>query len=162
MRERRMFSKQITSSDAFQEMPLSSQALYFHLGMEADDDGFINSPIKITRIIGANKDDLNILVAKKFIIAFESGVIVVKHWNVNNTIRLDRKKPTQYQKELRNLHNDNGNYSLQPNDNQVTTESPPKLSKVKLSEVNISEGNDNLDATFKELEDLKKNGGTKK
>jgi len=162
MRESRMFSKQITSSDAFQEMPLSSQALYFHLGMEADDDGFINSPIKVTKVIGANKDDLNILVAKKFIIAFESGVIVVKHWNVNNTIRLDRKKPTQYQKELRNLHNDNGNYSLQPSDNQVTTESPPNISKVKLSEVNISEGNDNLDATFRELEDLKKNGGTKK
>lgn len=157
-----MFSKQITSSDAFQEMPLSSQALYFHLGMEADDDGFINAPSKITRMIGANKDDLNILVAKKFIIVFESGVIVVKHWNINNTIRLDRKKPTQYQQELNKLHNNNGNYSLQPNDNQTATNSPPKLSKDKLSEVNVSEGNDNLDATFKELEELKKKGGTKK
>lgn len=99
MAKRRMFSTQITDSDSFLELPLSTQALYFHLGMAADDDGFINNPKRIQRVIGANEDDLKLLIAKKFVIAFESGVVVVKHWKINNYIPKDRYKPTVYEDE---------------------------------------------------------------
>lgn len=100
MAERRMFSKQIIDSDAFLNMPLSSQVLYFHLSMRADDDGFVNNPIKITRMVGSNTDDFNILVAKNFIITFETGIIVIKHWKMHNYIQSDRYKPTVYQEEM--------------------------------------------------------------
>lgn len=103
MAERRMFSKQIIDSDAFLNMPLSSQVLYFHLSMRADDDGFINNPIKITRMVGSNTDDFNILVAKKFILTFESGIIVIKHWLMHNYIRNDRYKETVYREEKAQL-----------------------------------------------------------
>ena len=79
MAERRMFAKTITESDAFLDMPLSTQALYFHLGMNADDDGFVNSPKRIQRLAGASEDDLRLLIAKRFVLAFESGIIVIKH-----------------------------------------------------------------------------------
>ena len=99
-----MFSKDITESDAFKEMPLSSQALYFHLGMNADDDGVVNNPKSIQRCIGASLDDLKILLAKRFVIAIEeSGLIVIKHWKINNYIQRDRYTPTKYQKELKLL-----------------------------------------------------------
>lgn len=103
MAHKRMFSKDITESDAFADMPLSSQALYFHLGMSADDDGFINNPKKIQRSIGASADDLNLLMAKNFVIPFDSGVVVIKHWRINNTVRSDRYCPTKYQEEFRQL-----------------------------------------------------------
>ena len=113
MAERRMFSKTIVDSDAFLEMPLSTQALYFHLSMRADDDGFLNNARKIQRIIGASDDDLKLLVAKKFIIPFETGVIVIKHWKIHNYIRGDRKKNTVYSEELSMLEEkDNGAYEL--------------------------------------------------
>ena len=99
MAERRMFAKTIIDSDAFLEMPLSSQALYFHLSMRADDDGFINNPKKIQRVIGASEDDLKLLVAKSFIIPFESGIVVIKHWKIHNYIQSDRYKPTVYREE---------------------------------------------------------------
>lgn len=99
MAERRMFAKTIIDSDAFLDMPLSSQALYFHLSMRADDDGFINNPKKIQRMVGASDDDLKLLVAKRFIIPFESGIVVIKHWKIHNYIRCDRYKETMYQKE---------------------------------------------------------------
>ena len=99
MASKRMFSKQITDSDAFMDMPLSTQCLYFHLGMQADDDGFINAPKRIQRVIGASDDDLNILIMKKFIIPFQSGVVVQKHWHINNNIRSDRYKETVYLEE---------------------------------------------------------------
>ena len=86
MAKRRMFSQQITDSDAFLDMPLSAQALYFHLGMSADDDGFVNNPKRVQRVIGANEDDLKLLIAKNFIIAFDTGVMVIKHWKINNYI----------------------------------------------------------------------------
>ena len=90
MAQRRMFSRTITESDAFTEMPLSAQALYFHLGLNADDDGFVNSPKHVQRGIGAAEDDLAILVAKRFLIPFDSGVVVIRHWKTNNYIRHDR------------------------------------------------------------------------
>ncbi|HII4440507.1 TPA: DNA replication protein [Clostridium perfringens] len=103
MAERRMFSKTIIDSDIFLDMPLSTQALYFHLSMRADDDGFVNNPKKIQRMIGCGDDDIKLLIAKKFIIPFESGVCVIKHWRIHNYIRNDRYKPTMYQEEKEQL-----------------------------------------------------------
>ena len=97
MAERRMFAKTIIDSDAFLEMPLSTQSLYFHLSMRADDDGFVNNPKRIQKMIGASDDDLKLLIAKSFILIFESGVIVIKHWRINNYIRNDRYHETVYQ-----------------------------------------------------------------
>ena len=111
-----MFSKTIVESDAFLEMPLSSQCLYFHLSMHADDDGFMNSPKKVQRIIGASEDDLKILIAKRFIIPFESGVVVVKHWKINNYLRSDRYKETVYKDEKSLLFlKENNAYTLAGN-----------------------------------------------
>lgn len=103
MAERRMFAKTIIDSDAFLDMPLSSQALYFHLSMRADDDGFLNNAKKIQRTIGSADDDLKILFAKNFIIPFESGVCVIKHWMIHNMIQKDRYKPTMYGEEKEKL-----------------------------------------------------------
>lgn len=99
MANKRMFSKQITTSDAFVEMPVSSQLLYFHLNMEADDDGFVANPKRVIRMLNVGEDDFKILLAKRFILAFESGVIVIKHWLLHNAIRKDMYKPTQYIEE---------------------------------------------------------------
>lgn len=98
-----MFSKTIIDSDAFLDMPTSAQSLYFHLAMRADDDGFVGSPRKIQRMVGASEDDLRILVAKRFIIAFESGIVVIKHWRIHNYIQADRYKETNYIKEKSQL-----------------------------------------------------------
>ena len=132
MAERRMFAKTIIDSDAFLDMPLSTQALYFHLSMRADDDGFINNPKKIQRMIGAADDDLKVLVTKKFIIPFESGIVVIKHWKIHNYIRNDRYKETVYKEEKSLLYEkDNKAYTLSetdgmllgiPNDNQMETQ----------------------------------------
>lgn len=112
MAERRMFAKTIIDSDAFLDMPLSAQALYFHLSMRADDDGFINNPKKLQRLIGCADDDMRLLVAKAFIIPFESGVVVIKHWRINNYIRNDRYKPTNYTEEMAQLQvKENGAYT---------------------------------------------------
>lgn len=93
-----MFSPEIVCDDKFIDMPATSQLLYFHLGMYADDDGFVG-PKKVMRMVGANEDDLKILIAKKFVIPFESGVIVIKHWRVNNLIRKDWYRQTTYLEE---------------------------------------------------------------
>lgn len=100
MAEKRMFTQKIIDSDAFLTMPLSAQALYFHLNMRADDDGFVNNPRKIAEWIHASDDDLRLLLVKRFIIGFESGVIVIKHWRMHNTLKSDRYHPTDYQDEL--------------------------------------------------------------
>ena len=119
MAERRMFSKTIIDSDAFLDMPLSTQVLYFHLSMRADDDGFINNPKKIQRMVGCNQDDITLLIAKRFVIPFESGVCVIKHWRIHNYIRIDRYKETPYQEEKSQLIlKDNNSYTLS---NEVTT-----------------------------------------
>lgn len=99
MAERRMFTKKITESDAFLDMPSSSQMLYFHLSMNADDDGFVNNPKKIQRMCGATDDDFKLLMAKRFVLLFDSGVIVIKHWKMHNYIQSDRYKPTDYAEE---------------------------------------------------------------
>lgn len=94
MAERRMFAKTIVESDAFIDMPMSSQLLYFHLGMHADDDGFVNAPRTTQRMIGASADDMRVLVAKGYLIPFESGVVVITHWRKHNYIQNDRKIDT--------------------------------------------------------------------
>lgn len=96
MAERRMFTKKVTESDAFLEMPSSTQCLYFHLNMEADDDGFVNNPKRVQRMVGVSDDDMKLLIAKRFIIIFESGIIVIKHWKMHNYIQNDRYRPTDY------------------------------------------------------------------
>lgn len=103
MAQRRMFSLQIVDTDAFMDMPLSAQSLYFHLGMRADDDGFVNNARRIQRLIGAADDDLKLLALKRFILTFESGIVVIKHWRMLNTIKGDRYKPTLYQDERATL-----------------------------------------------------------
>ena len=134
MAQRRMFSKEITTSDLFVDMPASTQLLYFHLGMEADDEGFIGNVRMLGRAYGASNDDIKLLQAKGFIIVFENGVTVVKDWNLNNQIRKDRLKPTIYKAEKSLLTLDNtGVYQLdnqmatkpQPNDNQMATKWQP-------------------------------------
>lgn len=120
MAEKRMFAKTIIDSDAFLDMSLSAQALYFHLSMRADDEGFINNPNKIQRMIGASNDDMKMLFAKNFIIGFESGVIVIKHWKIHNYIRKDRLVPTVYQAEKATLSvKKNNAYTIDPELNEV-------------------------------------------
>ena len=150
MAERRMFAKTIIDSDSFLEMPLSTQALYFHLSMRADDDGFINNPKKILRMIGGCDDDLKLLIAKRFIISFESGVIVIKHWKIHNYIRTDRYKPTIYEEEKAQLsEKENKAYTEKNNlgipdvnqkETQVRLESELES---ELEVVVVEDGNDN-------------------
>ncbi len=121
MAERRMFAKTIIDSDAFLDMPLSAQALYFHLSMRADDDGFVNNPKKIQRMIGASDDDCKLLVMKRFILTFESGIIVIKHWKIHNYIQKDRYKETVYLAEKS---------TLELNENNAYTECIPNVYKV--------------------------------
>ncbi len=107
-----MFSLDVVDTDIFLDLPISSQALYFHLGMRADDDGFVSSPKRITAMIGANQDDLKLLIVKGFIIALEDGVIVIRHWKQNNYIQNDRHKNTIYQSQFAALTVNNGIYEV--------------------------------------------------
>ena len=131
MADKRMFSLSVVDTDWFLDLPLSTQALYFHLNMRADDDGFVDAPNSIVRKIGASKNDFDLLIAKRYVLQFESGIIVIKHWRMHNSIRQDRIKHTQFQEELSRLRiKENGSYTdnfegmttkCQPNDNQVST-----------------------------------------
>ena len=113
MAERRMFAKTIIDSDAFLDMPTSARLLYYDLSMRADDDGFINSPKKIIRMTGASDDDLKVLIAKKFVIPFENGIVVIKHWKIHNYIAKDRYTETKYKEEKAMLQLDENNaYTL--------------------------------------------------
>ena len=120
MAEKRMFAKTIIDSDAFLDMSLSTQALYFHLSMRADDDGFVNNPKKIQRMIGCGDDELKMLIAKKFLIPFESGVCVIKHWRIHNYIQSDRYHETNYKEEKAILFIDeNKAYTLENTDKKL-------------------------------------------
>ena len=130
---KRMFSVDVTETDAFLEMPLTAQALYFHLGMRGDDDGFVSNPRSIVRVSGCSESDLTILAQSGYIITFRSGVIVISDWKVNNNLRNDRYKPTTFQDERSMLSETankryilNGGNQLDtigiPSDNQVTTQ----------------------------------------
>lgn len=125
MANKRMFTMHIVDSDAFLDMPASTQNLYFHLNMRADDDGFIGNPKRIQRTIGASDDDLKLLIAKRFVLAFDDGVIVIKHWRMHNTIRADRYTPTTYQEELgRLLLAKNNAYTLNSGNQLATSRQP--------------------------------------
>ena len=113
MAQKRMFTMKIVDSDAFLDMPATTQCLYFHLNMRADDDGFIGNPKRIMKITGASEDDLRLLIAKRFVLTFEDGVIVIKHWRMHNTLSRDRYAETSYTDEKKMLLlKDNGSYSL--------------------------------------------------
>lgn len=113
MANKRMFSQTITNSDRFLDMPQSTQLLYFHLGMQADDDGFLDNYNSIMRNVKCNADDLRLLIAKNFVIGFDSGVIVIRDWRVHNQLRKDRYHPTKYLQERQQLQVlDNGEYAL--------------------------------------------------
>ena len=146
MADKRMFSLKIVDSDLFLDMPLSSQCLYFHISMRADDDGFVNNPKKIIKIIGANEDDLKILIAKGFVIVFDQGIIVITHWKINNFIRKDRYKPTMYIEQKQQLYQtDNGAYISEEKVgchlvNQRLSSGQPSIGKGRLDKVSIDKG----------------------
>ncbi|ASG79338.1 replisome organizer [Lactiplantibacillus pentosus] len=126
MAQRRMFSNTITDSDLFMDMPKSAQLLYFHLNMHADDDGFVGNTKSIMRMTGSSDDDLKILLAKQYLIPFENGVTVIKDWHIHNYIRSDRKHPTKYTSELKQLElNEDASYSKLPFGSQVSTNGQP-------------------------------------
>ena len=154
MAERRMFTDKITESDVFLDMPLSTQALYMHFCMNADDDGFVKNPKRIQKMVGASDDDSDLLILKRFTLSFKSGVIAIKHWRMHNLLRKDRYKPTEYIEEKSMLKiKENGAYtfdetqgkslmatSWQPNDNQMATQVSIELGKDSI-EVSKKESN---------------------
>ena len=143
MAQRRMFSRKITETDRFLEMPLSSQALYFHLNMGADDEGFIDKAKTIQRTIGASDDDMKLLIAKGFLIPFDSGVVVIRHWRIHNYIRSDRFQSTLHQDEKTQLEYDHSKTAMLkplenviPNGYQMDTQD--RASKVSLDEGSLT------------------------
>lgn len=147
MAERRMFAKKIIDSDAFLDMPLSTQALYFHLSMRADDEGFINNPKRIQRLIGSSDDDMKLLIAKAYIIPFDSGIVVIRHWKINNYLRNDRFTATECEAEKAQLtESQRGVYELGiPNDNRAVDNGYPQVSIGKYSIGEVSIGKDRED-----------------
>lgn len=151
MGQKRMFSLAVVDTDRFLEMPVSAQALYFHLGMHGDDDGFVASPRKIARSVGCNLDDLRLLAQKNFIIPFESGVIVIVDWSINNTLRNDRYNPTTHQMEKALLTTTTTGAYTRIADNGIPTGSNPDTNGIpavsslepqhNITEHNIAEQN---------------------
>ena len=140
MAERRMFAKTIVTSDAFLDMPASTRCLYFLLGMVADDDGFVNNPKSIMRQAGSTTDDMNLLIAKRFILTFQSGVVVIKHWCIHNKIQKDRYKETKYLEEKALLMLD-GNKAYTEADSALY---PECIQDVSDSDTQVRLGKDNL------------------
>ena len=129
MAERRMFAKTIIDSDAFLEMPMSARLLYYDLSMRADDDGFNNSPRKVMRTVGATTDDMNILIARKFIIPFDNGVVVIKHWRIHNYIRKDTYNETPYKEQKALLEYDENNAYRMIADGEIPLLDEPRTSR---------------------------------
>ena len=119
MAERRMFAKSVIFNDHFGNLPLQAQLLYFNLSLEGDDDGFLNNAWFVQRMIGATADDMQALIDGGYLIRFDSGVVAIRHWRVNNSIKSDRYKPTMYQAERAQLTLKNGMY-------EWNTPAPPK------------------------------------
>lgn len=159
MANKRMFSQDIICSEEFTSMPLSSQALYLQLGIRADDDGFVQ-PKQVMRTVNANDDDLKILLAKRFLLAFENGVVVIKHWLIHNLIRMDRYKPTRFIEQKNRLKiKENKAYteidkSGRQNVNQLATQS--RVDKVRLDKVKIEEIPASLESPFSLKEEIQK------
>lgn len=155
MAERRMMAKSIIKSDTFLDMPATTQNLYFHMLLDADDDGFINAPKSIMRMIGAKDDDMKVLTAKQFVIPFESGVVVIKDWKIHNYIQNDRYKPsTLPERDLLNIQKDK-TYTLKNDVSRMDTEciqtvsiGKDRLGKVRLGKDRIGKdrvGKDSID-----------------
>lgn len=146
MAERRMFAKSIIDSDAFLDMPLSAQALYFHLSMRADDEGFVGNPKRIRSMIGASEDDYKLLIVKRFLLVFPSGVVVIKHWKIHNYIQGDRCKPTTYMEERATLSLDGKKAYVERVDtpciqNGYSSDTQVRLDKVSIGEDRLIEEN---------------------
>ena len=142
MAERRMFAKTIIDSDAFLDMPISAQLLYFHLGMRSDDEGFVNKPKTIMRIMNAGDDDMKLLIAKKFIIPFESGIVVIKHWKIHNYIQKDRYTETKYKNERgKLLLDENKAYTM---DTECIQSGHELETQVKLGKVSIGKDSEEV------------------
>ena len=153
MAQKRMFSLSVVDTDQFLEMPLSSRLLYYELGMRADDDGFVSNWKKILSFTGLKEDDLKVLIAKKYIIPFDSGVIVIRHWRMNNYLQKDRTKPTIYQEELKKLGLDDNNvyildttciHSIDKNSidkNSIEYKNKPTLEEVRDYCINVRHNN---------------------
>lgn len=121
MADRRMFHKNVVESDAFLDMPTSAQALYFHIGMYADDDGFVNGPRRIARLIGASNEDLQLLIDNRFLLAFPNGVVVIKHWRMANSLKNDRAKMPQYPELAAGIYiKENRSYTDHPAEGAVS------------------------------------------
>lgn len=148
-----MFAKKITESDAFLDMPSSTQMLYFHLSMNADDDGFVNNPKKIQRMCGASDDDFKLLLAKSFVLLFESGVIVIKHWKMHNYIRADRYRPTDYVEEKSMLGlKKNKAYTLDVNKMDTKCIQDVSVGKESIGEVSVVKGSKDKDIKEKDID----------
>lgn len=133
---KRMFSNDIVGSDAFFEMPSTSQALYFHLGMRCDDDGFVN-PNTTMRMTGANKNDLDVLILKRFLLPFKNGVMVIKHHRINNNWDARDSRRTLYTEELKQLFvKENRSYTLEEDKGKPVLETYPKIHKLQLPDGN--------------------------
>lgn len=141
MAERRMFAKTIIDSDVFLDMPLSTQALYFHLSMRADDDGFINNPKKIMRMIGAGQNELELLLSKRYLLAFDSGIVVIKHWRIHNYIQKDRYNETKYLDEKESLKIQDNRAYTECIQNGDTGKVRLELDKVSLEESSVEDAN---------------------
>ena len=139
MAERRMFAKTIIDSDMFLDMPLSTQALYFHLSMRADDEGFINNPNKILRMIGASQNDMERLVTNQYVIPFDSGIVVIKHWKIHNYIQNDRFKATVYTQEKEQLAIDESKAYTRCIQNVSSMDTQVRLDKVSIDKVSSGE-----------------------
>jgi DnaD/phage-associated family protein len=157
MAQRRMFSKKITETDLFLDMPMSAQCLYFHLNMSADDDGFIGNAKTIRRMIGASEDDLKLLLSKEFLIPFKSGVVVIKDWKIHNYIRSDRYSETVYQEEKKGLKVlDNGRYeaglqNVIPNDIPTDNQNGyQRDTQVRLGKDRLGKGREEITITGEE------------
>lgn len=144
-----MFNKLITNSDDFLDMPISSQCLYFHLSMNADDDGFINNWKSIIKLTGAKEDDLKVLIAKQYIIPFETGVIVIKHWKLNNYLQKDRYTTTSFQKEFGQLYLDKNTNSY-----ELYTDCIHRLDKISIDKNSIDNNHINTITTNDIVDDF--------
>lgn len=160
MANKRMFTMKIVDSDAFLDMPLSTQCLYFHLNMRADDDGFIGNPKKIMKIVGASDDDLKLLIAKRFVLCFEDGVIVIKHWRMHNTLSQNRYHETQYVDEKSMLKlKENGSYSFENGkeiDDKKLINAKEKYDKKETADKRLANGLQTADADLDKDLDLDK------
>ena len=155
MAERRMFAKRIIDSDAFLDMPLSTQSLYFHLSMRADDEGFINNPKRIQRMIGASDDDCKLLIAKGFILVFETGVIVIKHWKIHNYIQKDRFKPTICSEEKKEIVTEEDGTYTQCTRNGYDSDTQVRIGKVSIGKVNSIESPKGVEKIPPDMEESK-------